>query len=169
MDTVRFGMKAYAITIAARRVRGRLRTLLASKNDMLSKDLQDLLRAEHETSLLVENVDIDDYIRKIGERAEILAHYENGCNGFVAYYCNDYQSKKAFITMVIVRPAARGKGIARALLQSVLGIMRQRGFTTCALEVGKHNTPAYKLYTDLGFQPSSEKDASTILSMDLTA
>ncbi|MFJ1469503.1 GNAT family N-acetyltransferase [Massilia orientalis] len=135
---------------------------------MLSKDLEDLLRAEHASSDLVHNAEIDDYIRKLGERAEILAHYENGCNGFVAYYCNDYESKKAFITMVVVRPAMRGKGIARALLQSVLGIMRQRGFTACSLEVGKHNTAAYRLYVDLGFRPSLEKDSSAILSMDLT-
>ena len=138
-----------------------------TQRPMLSKELQDLLRAEHDVSHVVHGISIDDYIRKIGERAEILAHYENGCTGFVAYYCNDYESRQAFITMVVVRPEQRGKGVAKALLQSVLTIMHQRGFARCSLEVAKNNTSAYKLSSSLGSQPSSEKEDSFILSLDL--
>lgn len=135
---------------------------------MLPQELQNLLRAEQVATHVVHGVDIDEYIHKIGERAEILAHFENGCSGFVAYYCNNPETKQAFITMVIVNPDARGRGIGKSLIQSVLGVMRGRGFLTCSLEVCKTNVTAHKLYSGLGFVLANEKADSYILSFDLT-
>lgn len=134
---------------------------------MLPSEIEALLRAEQEASQVVRGVDFDEYIDKIGEKAEILALYENGCRGFVAYYCNNLETKAGFITMVVVHPQCRGQGIAKSLIGAVLDIMRGRGFVTCSMEVHETNTAAQELYRALGFRLSSKKAESFILNMDL--
>ena len=51
-----------------------------------------------------------------------------------------------------VDPAARRKGVARALMSAALGAAAQAGASTCFLEVAVDNHSAAALYASLGFR-----------------
>lgn len=55
------------------------------------------------------------------------------------------------VLTVAVRPAARGRGHGRRLVQALLEQARTRGAVSATLEVGASNHPARALYTRLGF------------------
>lgn len=112
--------------------------------------------------------DIDMYLQKLGSRAEIVSDSIDGrCRGFIAYYCNDIESKKAFITLVLVDPKDRGLGLGQALTTFVLNIAKHRGFTSCLLEVNKNNQTAYKIYIAQGFHLVEERGEMLLLEVDL--
>ena len=93
--------------------------------------------------LLPDGVDLEAYLEKLGEKAEILSDWEGGrYRGLVAFYCNDEATRQAFITLVLVDPRDRRAGIARALVTGVLHRARQRGFVACRLEVAHDNGAA---------------------------
>jgi ribosomal-protein-alanine N-acetyltransferase len=50
-----------------------------------------------------------------------------------------------------VKPAARGRGVARALMTAALGAARQSGAAAAFLEVAVDNVAAEGLYASLGF------------------
>ena len=52
--------------------------------------------------------------------------------------------------------AARGKGAGRAVLEHIITVARQRGYTRLSLETGTHPAfePAHNLYRSKGFVPS---------------
>jgi len=60
-----------------------------------------------------------------------------------------YPDNKAYIECVATRPAARGKGVATALMKHIL---HQTPYTEYELEVTDANVTAKKLYEKLGFQ-----------------
>jgi putative acetyltransferase len=51
---------------------------------------------------------------------------------------------------------ARGKGAGRAVLEHIISVARQRGYTRLSLETGTHPAfePAHSLYRSKGFVPS---------------
>jgi ribosomal protein S18 acetylase RimI-like enzyme len=51
-----------------------------------------------------------------------------------------------------VVPAARRRGLARALMEAVLDAARERGLSEIRLEVLEQNEAAYRLYDALGFE-----------------
>lgn len=56
------------------------------------------------------------------------------------------------ITNVAVKPDARGKGIAEAMIGKILDWGKEAGITEFTLEVRSSNIPAIRLYEKLGFQ-----------------
>lgn len=56
------------------------------------------------------------------------------------------------ITNVAVRPDYRGQGIARMMLEELLGNARREGIRAFTLEVRAGNAPAIALYERLGFR-----------------
>jgi ribosomal protein S18 acetylase RimI-like enzyme len=64
-----------------------------------------------------------------------------------------------------VAPEARGRGLARMLVESVLAWARERGAPTVVLEVTdtERAAPAAALYRSLGFTPTGER---TVLDSD---
>lgn len=122
---------------------------------MLSEPIASLIRAEQarQGGRFVKGVDLEVYLTKLGQRAEILSDAGEGrCRGFVAFYANDQVTKRAFITLVLVNPSDRGLGIGRALTTCVLDLARRRGFTSCRLEVARDNAAAQAVYRALGFR-----------------
>lgn len=53
---------------------------------------------------------------------------------------------------VAVAPAARRRGIARQLIETLVGELKQRGSHSLSLEVRASNAPAIALYAAMGFQ-----------------
>jgi ribosomal protein S18 acetylase RimI-like enzyme len=116
----------------------------------------------------VKNVEMCQYLAKLGERAEILADSAQGrCRAVVAYYCNDLATKQAYISLVLVDPRDRGLGLGRALVGCVLDMARQRGFASCRLEVAKDNEAARKVYLSLGFRHAASRPEKDLLEIGL--
>jgi ribosomal-protein-alanine N-acetyltransferase len=65
---------------------------------------------------------------------------------------------EAEILTVAVAPAARGQGIARALLARHLGRLAALGIARVFLEVDDGNRPALKLYERAGFRPVGRRE-----------
>lgn len=113
-------------------------------------------------------IDLDTYLVKLDANAEIVADFIDGrCRGFVAYYCNDMNTKHAFITLVLVDPQDRGLGLGQALTKFVLSVARYRGFKVCRLEVNKANQIAYDMYLDQGFYLLEDRGEMCLLEVVL--
>lgn len=116
----------------------------------------------------IEGVDLESYLQKLATRAEFVSESAEGrCRGFVAFYCNDLQSGRAFISLVLVAPEARSSGLGRTLVSRVLEVCRKRGFTSCGLEVRADNAAALALYESLGFDVVNECDERKVLEKTL--
>jgi GNAT superfamily N-acetyltransferase len=53
-----------------------------------------------------------------------------------------------------VDPAARGRGVGKAVLATLEDTARERGWTTLRLETGPRQPEAIGLYTGAGYRPS---------------
>jgi [ribosomal protein S18]-alanine N-acetyltransferase len=116
----------------------------------------------------LEGVDLEAYLAKLGDRAEILSDSAGGrCRGFVAFYCNDASSRQSYITLVLVDPIDRGTGLGRSLVAGVLEIARRRGFSSCRLEVAKHNQAAHAMYRSIGFRVVEDRGGKDVLEIAL--
>jgi ribosomal protein S18 acetylase RimI-like enzyme len=117
---------------------------------------------------LIEGVDLEAYLAKLGEKAELLSDSVAGrCRGVVAFYCNDESTKQAFLTLVLVASADRGAGLGRALVGCVLDIARHRGFLSCRLEVAQGNDVGRRMYKSLGFRIVQEKGERHVMEVAL--
>ena len=137
---------------------------------MLPESIRSLILDEQarQANRFIEDVDLDEYLAKLGDRAETLSDSAGGrCRGFVAFYCNDEASRQAYITLVLVESSARGTGLGRSLVESVLAIAKRRGFVSCRLEVGKGNAAARAMYTSLGFHVVEERNHKDLLEITL--
>lgn len=137
---------------------------------MLSPPIITLILEEHarQGSSFVEGVDLDRYLAKLGESAEIVSEsFAGRCRGFAAYYCNDINTMQAYITLVLVDPRDRGLGLGKRLVGSVLEIARQRGFASCRLEVAQRNDVAYAMYLSFGFRVVELRDQKYLLEVAL--
>lgn len=137
---------------------------------MLTAAMKAMIRAEQasQAGRFVDNADLDAYLDKLDTRAEVVADTDAGrCRGFVAFYCNNMETRRAFITLVLVAPQDRGSGVGRALVSRALDVCRDRGFTSCGLEVRSDNDAAIALYSSLGFVMVSERDGRQTLESAL--
>jgi ribosomal-protein-alanine N-acetyltransferase len=117
---------------------------------------------------LSKRVDIAAYARKIHANAERFeAWIDERLVGMVAAYVN-LQDRSGFITSVSVIADARGKGIAFALCSQYLIYAQELNLKSVALEVGKDNAAAIRLYEKLGFTMQSEHDPLLRLQLNLT-
>jgi ribosomal protein S18 acetylase RimI-like enzyme len=137
---------------------------------MLTASMKQMIRAEQasQAGRFVDNADLDAYFSKLDAHAEVIAETDGDrCRGFVAFYCNNLQTRRAFITLVLVSKQDRGSGIGRTLVSRVLDVCRQRGFVSCGLEVRSDNAPALTLYTSLGFLAVGDRDGRQMLEYAL--
>lgn len=109
-----------------------------------------------------------DYADKILSNANLQLHIEKGeVVGFIAYYANDHKSLKAYVTLIGVISKHEGKGIAKALLESSIGLLRKKGFKTYSLEVGRENYGALNLYQNYGFIVEEERGDKYLMTLEL--
>jgi len=94
-----------------------------------------------------------DYVDKLKKNATFFEAYDdNTLVGLVAVYLNDYETKVAFITSIVVSAEYQGKGIAGTLLKVAIDTAVLHKFTTIKLEVFSGNVKAIKLYKNYGFE-----------------
>ena len=79
----------------------------------------------------------------------IIAKDTDALLGYCVLLCT---GEEADITNVCTAPAARGKGVATAMLTALLEAGESRGVAEFFLEVRESNIPARNLYTKLGFE-----------------
>lgn len=103
-------------------------------------------------------VDLVTYSKKLSKLANVFfARLNNTDIGIVAFYTN-FDSKKAYITVIGVRPDDQRKGFGRCLLDLVVDHAQENKMNYLELEVDIVNTSAIKFYWRNGFTPSTSKD-----------
>ena len=104
-----------------------------------------------------------NYFLKIDQNAEFLKHYcDQNLAGFIAYYCNNYESKRAFISLVLIDKLYRGKGISKKIFSQLFTLLKEKDFKSCSLEVRRDNVNALNLYKSLGFKSVEPTDPHSI-------
>lgn len=98
----------------------------------------------------------EDYIEKMSlkfsEYATVLAmYYGDNLIAFSSFYCNDQESKQAFLSMIAVSRGFEGKGYGRTMLKVVEQNCIKSGMTALVLEVNKNNSNAINFYEKNGF------------------
>lgn len=78
----------------------------------------------------------------------LVAYEEQVLLGYVGVYCSVDEGE---ITNVAVAPQARRMGVGRALLRALFAQLAQREIFRIVLEVRVSNTPAIRLYEQMGF------------------
>ncbi|VVE31988.1 Mycothiol acetyltransferase [Pandoraea morbifera] len=112
--------------------------------------------------------DFDAYVEKIHRHAEFFRHYRNGkCDAFIAFYCNDPDAKRAFITLVLTAPSARGSKVGAGLVAAAVATAQARGFSSVELEVDVENAPAVALYKKSGFDVLRETAGRYVMKRSL--
>lgn len=101
----------------------------------------------------------DEMPHLLGGRGRLLlAHLDGQAVGLVALKPVDAQA--AEVKRLYVRPSARGRGVARALMQRLVDDARDEGFATLRLETASFMAAAHALYRSLGFTESEALEQS---------
>lgn len=82
--------------------------------------------------------------------------------GFVAYYCNDKKSGRAFLSMIVVLEKYQGNGIGKEMLQYVIDDCKSYGMNRLYLKVNVENKKAITFYRNKGFT-IEDKDGNDYL------
>ena len=94
-------------------------------------------------------VNLDEYVAKIQNNAELIVDIDKILRGLVVLYCNDVINYKAYISLVGVKQEFRGKGIARKMMESAIKIAKDKGMKIIGIH--SNNEVALNLYKSLGF------------------
>lgn len=98
------------------------------------------------------------YVDKLKKNATIIEAYDDGTLvGLVAIYLNNYETKIAFISSILVSAEYQGKRIARTLLKMAIKAAVLKKFAILKLEVFNNNDKAINLYKKLGFKENTQK------------
>jgi len=76
--------------------------------------------------------------------------------------CSRVAERVAHITQLCIDPRFRGAGRGRTLLQYTMAFLFQGGFDAITLTVTEENTPAVKLYREMGFSTRHEFEAMVL-------
>lgn len=99
-------------------------------------------------------VDLEDYARKLIDRADLIAEMsENGdIQALAAGYIRHAESNVAYIAVVATIPEKRGQGKAKLVVQKFLDYCRENKRKGVHLYAAESNTNAVRLYESLGFE-----------------
>lgn len=111
---------------------------------------------------------VEAYVDKLlsAARFEVIRD-DDQVAGLVAYYANDLTTRRAFITLVSVAPAARKRGIAARLVSQVITRCENEGFKEVTLQVLEDNEAANALYEKHHFYRVSTQDGQHTLMRTL--
>lgn len=135
---------------------------------MIREDIKSMIANEqnHQQDEFFSIADIDAYLGKLMNVADVMAHYKNGrLVGFVAFYCNDEVMKQAFVSLIVVSPDMRGTGVSGSLLETMVLMAKRYGLEKICLEVKKNNCRAFKFYVRHGFKIKSQNEHSHIMEL----
>lgn len=117
---------------------------------------------------LSSRVNISDYSKKLLDKAEINSLVSgNKIVGIVAFYCNDFENKIAFISSLCVNKSYRGFGLSKRLIDTVIEFAKNKNFKFIRLEVGIANYKARKLYEKFNFYTIDKKEDTIIMQYEI--
>jgi ribosomal protein S18 acetylase RimI-like enzyme len=135
----------------------------------MKEDIIRLLELNNSTrqGILIEGP-IEEYVSKIYTKSTILPFIREGVlEGFISFYCNDYERKKAFLSMILVANDFQSKGIGKLLLKTSLEYLRKQEFKSYSLEVLKNNIVAIEFYKKFGFVVREDKGQFWLMELIL--
>lgn len=107
------------------------------------------------------------FAEKIYESGVTIALYKEELIGFSCFYCNDYQSRTAYISLIAVKQEYEHNGYGTRLLEEVKKIARDKGMNRLRLEVRKNNDRAISLYRKEGFISEKQLEDSFYMATKL--
>jgi ribosomal protein S18 acetylase RimI-like enzyme len=113
-------------------------------------------------------VEIKNYVQKIASKAtRFEAWLDDALVGLVAVYCNDRESRTAYVTSVSVLKELMGKGIATRLMSQCIEYAKASGMRRISLEVASNNAPAIRVYEKSGFVAHKADTPSVTMNLYL--
>lgn len=112
-------------------------------------------------------VDIKEYAKKIHKNAFTFEAWKAGeLIGLVAVYCNNAETKTAFITSVSVFNQYMGKGISSELLKECINFVKKQSYKSINLEVNAANASAIALYKKFKFTETGKNNLNLVLALN---
>lgn len=131
-------------------------------------DKNEIQSALQSCSLYFYNQEINNpnCIEKLSEKFAVfgrfLVAYQNDrLLGFCAYYANDMEKFISYLSMIILVPDARGRGVSTLLLNSMIDDCKKLGMQSIELEVADSNERAIRFYKKRGFILKQRKTVSS--------
>lgn len=101
---------------------------------------------------LTQRVNLSEYADKVLQNGNVYSIVkEEKIVAAVLFYCNDFNSKRAYISMVGTLADYSGRGYATQLLEKVIEKCKSVGMEFCCMETDLSNCRALRLYLSLGF------------------
>lgn len=108
---------------------------------------------ENFTISVIERDSFCDLFEKIDKKALFYVAQDTSKNlmGYIAFYANDFESKQAYITLLVVKKEFQRMHIGTELVKECCKICRARNFETIKLEVLNRDVKARSFYKKAGF------------------
>ena len=87
--------------------------------------------------------------------------------GYAVLYANDSYTRRAFVSMLGVRPEFQRQNCGKYLLAACEEFSRWKGMKTLALEVSRKNINGMEFYRHLGFREEEQRENSYIYSKNI--
>ncbi len=100
---------------------------------------------------LDKRINIDEYSQKLFDNSVIYyAKKDDIYIGFIAFYCNNMETKIAYVPMIAIMSEFRGQGIGSKLLDIAIAHIKNNGFRKIEIETWE-GSKAIFLYQKKGF------------------
>ena len=118
--------------------------------------------------VLGNNVSLFDYCKKLSKNAEIFyLEINNRKIGILAFYANNFELRKAYISSISIFSKYNGFGFGKKLLDFLEEYLKELKFIEIELEVEISNYKAITFYKQFGFIEISRKDISLIMRKEI--
>ena len=103
---------------------------------------------------LSQRVNLQEYVNKLDKYSTMGLAYNDSDTliGLIAFYDNDQDSKKAFISILGVLPNYQEQGIASMLMNECIVKSKLSGMKELLVKTEVVNSKAIKFYNRIGFQ-----------------
>ncbi|MEY8675297.1 GNAT family N-acetyltransferase [Thomasclavelia cocleata] len=97
-------------------------------------------------------VDIIEYVNKLTMNGIVIGIMENeSLEGIIGGYCNDFETKTAYISILIINKVHRGKGYSKKLLSGFIEKCYKNKMDNILVYTNHQNKEAIGLYESNGF------------------
>lgn len=108
-----------------------------------------------------------EILKKIYQKGRFIYAYNEKVLGYCAFYANDAERKKAYISLIAVAPEYQNMHIGTKLINESFKMMRDYGMKQCILEVRKNNQKAIHFYKTKHFSVLEERENSYLMKCEL--
>jgi ribosomal protein S18 acetylase RimI-like enzyme len=113
---------------------------------------------------LVERIDVGAYADKLLKHGMIcIVSIAEQPAGLAAMYANDQLGKTAYVSLLAVRPDARGHGVGAKLVEACSAHAREQGMLRMRLQTLASNSEVVRFYEHLNFVKTGASGQKIIL------